>query len=286
MLTVIVVGALMAMFRWTALGLKMRAVVESRRMSQLEGVNSEAVSGAAWAMSSLLAGLAGVLLLPLSPVLSATNPLQFTSLLVAGLTAAAVASMTSIPVALIASIGLGVIENLISGYLPGGVLATAATSVFPFAILVGALLLNPGLRHLDKSSDPMSSVDPPPAPPAMTVRDRRLDAPTKWGFRILVVAFIVSSLTWVPGVWVTGLATGETLSIVFLVDHADHRHERPAVAVPVDLRRHRRVHRGTARHPYGDVGTARIVGGCVDWRRPPASCSPWWRCGCRASCSR
>ena len=215
-ITVVVVGALMAMFQWTAFGLKMRAVVESRRMSQLEGVNSPAVSGAAWALSSLLAGLAGVLLLPLSPVLSPTNPLQFTSLLVAGLTAAAVASMTSVPIALIASILLGVVENLISGYLPGGVLATAATAVFPFAVLMGALIFNPKLRTLDQSSDPLASVDPPPAPRAIAVRDRRLDVPTKWGFRIVVVVFIVSSLTWVPDVWVTGLAMGETLSIVFL----------------------------------------------------------------------
>lgn len=215
-ITVAVVAAVMAMFRWTTFGLKMRAVVESRRLAQLEGVNSPAVSGGAWALSSVLAGLAGVLLLPLSPVLTPEDPLQFTALLVAGLTAAAIASMRSIPVALAGGIGLGVVSNLIAGYLPPGRLAEAATTVFPFVVLVGALLFNPGLRTLDKNSDPLSSVDPPLAPPAVTVRDRRLDAPTQWGFRILVVAFVVSSLTWVPGYWVTSLAEGLTLSIVFL----------------------------------------------------------------------
>ena len=215
-ITVAVVAAVMAMFRWSSFGLEMRAVVESRRLAQLEGVNSPAVSGSAWALSSLLAGLAGVLLLPLSAVLTPVDPLQFTALLVAGLTAAALASMRSLPVALAGGVGLGVLENLISAYLPGGVLAQAATAVFPFVVLVAVLVFNRGLRGLDQNADPLASVDPPPAPPAVTVRDRRLDAPTRWGFRALVVAFLVSSVTWVPGYWVTSLAEGLTLSITFL----------------------------------------------------------------------
>ena len=62
----------------------------------------------AWALSSVLAGLAGVLLLPLTASLSPTDPLQFTALLVAGLTAAAVASMRSLPIGLAAGVGLNV----------------------------------------------------------------------------------------------------------------------------------------------------------------------------------
>ena len=63
-LTVVIVFALMAVFKWTSVGLKMRAVVESRRLSQLEGVNASGVAAGAWALSSVLAGLSGVLLLP------------------------------------------------------------------------------------------------------------------------------------------------------------------------------------------------------------------------------
>ena len=65
-ITVVVAAAVVAMFRWTDIGLQMRAVVESRRMSQLEGINSPRVAAGAWALSSALAGLAGVLLLPLT----------------------------------------------------------------------------------------------------------------------------------------------------------------------------------------------------------------------------
>ena len=50
--------------RFTNLGLQMRGAVESRRLVQLDGVNAGRVVAVAWAISSLMAGLAGVLLAP------------------------------------------------------------------------------------------------------------------------------------------------------------------------------------------------------------------------------
>ena len=47
------------------LGLRMRAVVESPRMTELTGINADRISTVAWMLSSLFAGLAGVLLAPL-----------------------------------------------------------------------------------------------------------------------------------------------------------------------------------------------------------------------------
>src|SRR4029077_7580645 len=128
----------------------------------LEGINSPSVAAGAWALSSALAGLAGVLLLPLQAQLIPTDPFQFTCLLGAGLTAAAVASMRSLPIALGAAVALGIVENLIKGFLPsGGVLAQAVVPAFPFVVLIGTLLLNPGLRSLDASKDPLAGCDPP-----------------------------------------------------------------------------------------------------------------------------
>lgn len=216
LVTLAVVGALVAMFRWSGIGLEMRAVVESRRLAQLQGVDAPRVTATAWALSSLLAGLAGVLLLPLSAELIPTDPLQFTSLLVAGLTAAALAGLRSVPLAFAAAVALGVAENVLRGYLPSGVLAQAVVPAFPFVVLVATLVWNPGLRALEHNSDPLSSVDPPMARPAVTRRDPRLVAPMRWGWRLVLFAFIVSSLTWVPGYWVTSLAAGLVLSIVFL----------------------------------------------------------------------
>ena len=52
------------MLRYTAIGLRMRAVVESPRLTELAGVNSDRVSMSSWMLSSFIAGLAGVLLTP------------------------------------------------------------------------------------------------------------------------------------------------------------------------------------------------------------------------------
>jgi branched-chain amino acid transport system permease protein len=215
-ITVVVVAVLVALLRLTPAGLEMRAVVESRRLAQLQGVDAGRVETSAWALSSLVAGLAGVLMLPLSAELIPSDPLQFTSLLVAGLTAAAMARMRSITGALAAAVGLGVVESVLRGYLPSGTVAQAILPAFPFVVLAATLIGSKALRSAERRSDPMAGVDPPPPPPAVSVRDHRLEAPMRWGFRALVVAFVASGLTWVPGYWVTPLDEGLVLSTLFL----------------------------------------------------------------------
>ncbi len=216
-ITLVVVTALVALFRWSSIGLQMRAVVESRRLAQLEGVNASAVAAGAWALSSTLAGLAGVLMLPQTQNLDPTSTLSFTTLLVAGLTAAALASFRSMPLALMWSLVLGVVTNLLVWWLPSGsVLKQNVGPALPFLVLVAVLLFNPRIRYLEQSTDPMASVDPPPPPPSVQIRDRRLDIPVKWGWRLLLAGFVVSSLTWLPDNWVFPFALGIVFSIIFL----------------------------------------------------------------------
>lgn len=216
--TVAIVLGLIAMFKWTSLGLRMRAVVESRRLSQLEGVNASRVAAGSWAMSSAIAGLSGVLLLPQQHPIDPTNPLSFTTLLVAGITAAAFAGLSSIPIAFVAGVAIGVIQNILTLALPSSssVAASLRQQALPFVLLGGVLLFNKSLRRIEQNADPLASVDPPPPPPAYQIRDRRLDFPMKWGFRVLVVAFLISCLTWLSITWVFVLATSIVFSIIFL----------------------------------------------------------------------
>ncbi|MGH9028266.1 MAG: ABC transporter permease [Acidimicrobiales bacterium] len=217
LIAVAVVLALVVFFRWSSFGLQMRAVVESRRMAQLEGVNSAGVAALAWALSSGLAGLAGVLMLPQSQTLDPTSTLSFTVLLVAGLAAAALASFRSIPLALLWSIAFGVAQNLLVWLLPSGsVLQQNVAPSLPFVVLVAVLLLNPRLRGLEQGTDPLASVEPPPPPPSIQIRDRRLDLPMKWAWRALLAAFIISTLSWVPDAWVYTFSIGAVYSIIFL----------------------------------------------------------------------
>src|SRR6185295_5794738 len=97
------------------LGLRMRAVVESPRMTELDGIPADRVSAFAWALSSLFAGLAGVLIAPRFNTLASGD---FFSIVVVAVTAAAVGRLTSLPRALGGGLGLGVLIALFTTFLP------------------------------------------------------------------------------------------------------------------------------------------------------------------------
>ena len=182
-------------------------------MVQLAGVNAERVGASTWALSSVLAGLAGVLL---GPPLGRVNPLDFTDLLVAGIAAAAAGGLTSLPITFGGAIGIGIAQELLGGYLPSGsVLSSGLRYAFPFVVLVVLLLCVPGLRRRwGSSSDPLSVVDPPPPPPASAIRDRSTERLMRLGWRLVLLAFVVSALTWVPDDWLLVFVYGLALSVV------------------------------------------------------------------------
>jgi len=212
--TVIALLALVILMRFTNLGLKMRSAVESRRLVQLDGVNSDTVVATAWAISSCMAGLAGVILAPLSPQLSF---LPYATLMVAAFAAAAWASLRSLPIAAIVGVLVGILTLLLEGYLPASSsLSAAVLYSVPFIVLIAALLIVPGMRSLDDVKDPMASVDPPVSPTAATLRARQLDKIIRRLWYLLLGAFIVSMLTWIPPTWTFVFNEGLAFSVIFL----------------------------------------------------------------------
>jgi branched-chain amino acid transport system permease protein len=213
-ITAVVLVGLVVLMRWTPLGLQMRASVESRRLVQLDGVNAQGVVAFAWALSSLLAGLAGVLLAPLYAQLQQND---YATLTVAAIAAAAWGVLRNLPIAALTGILIGVVEGIAQGYLPtGGILYASVLPSLPFIVLIVALMVLPGLRTLEDASDPMAGVDPPTPPITAAIRAPQLDRVITISWRVLLVAFFVSMLTWVPINWVTIFTTGITLSTIFL----------------------------------------------------------------------
>ena len=213
-ITAVVLVALVVLMRFTNLGLQMRGAVESRRLVALDGVNSGAVVATAWAVSSFLAGLAGVMLAPIYGQLQAQD---YATLLVAAFAAAAWASLRSLPIAALVGILMGVASTLLQGYLPSSsALSAAVLPSLPFIALVGALLFVPGIRTLDDSKDPLSSVDPPIPPTTATVRAPQLNRVIRPAWYVLLAAFCVSMLTWIPATWESVFNAGLAYSIIFL----------------------------------------------------------------------
>jgi branched-subunit amino acid ABC-type transport system permease component len=176
--TALVAVALTILFRYTAVGLRMRAVVESPRMAQLAGVNSDRISRFSWILSSFVAGLAGVLLPQITG--NQVADIYYTTLVTAAIVAAVLASLTSIPVAFGAGLALGVTQEWLNRFLPtNSVIASNVRPGLPFIALFLVLALDPRLRHRRERTDPMAGVDPPPPAPVSMSRSRSFTIGTR-----------------------------------------------------------------------------------------------------------
>jgi branched-subunit amino acid ABC-type transport system permease component len=176
--------ALGALFRFTALGLQMRAVVESPRMTELAGIRADRVSAFAWALSSVFAGMAGVLIAPRFNTLAAAD---FFNLVVVAIAAAALGRLVSLPRALVGGLALGIFIALLNTFLPRwsadnawleAIQENIAPAV-PFVVLFGVLVLWPAIRRTREAADPLAGVDPPPPAPAAATRSRALTVATR-----------------------------------------------------------------------------------------------------------
>ena len=194
----IAVVGLGALFRFTSIGLAMRAVVESPRMTELNGINADRVSAFAWALSSFFAGLAGVLIAPRFNTLVAPD---FFNLVVVAIAAAAIGRLTSLPRALAGGLGLGIFIALFNTFLPRWSddwswlkpFQENLTPSLPFVVLFGVLVFWPAIRRARDLTDPLGGVDPPPptmAAGARTAKEAMFARVTGSGF-LLIVGIVV-----------------------------------------------------------------------------------------------
>jgi len=212
--TLLAVLGLGLLFRYTALGLQMRAVVESPRMVELAGVDSERVSLIAWMLSSLLAGLAGVLLAPLYFTL---DPNIYTLLIIAAIAAAAVGRFSSIPMTLVGGLLIGIGERALPDIF--GTTSEFAADLrpsFPFLVLFLLLVFWPRLRERREVTDPLAGVDPPPPAMAHEYKDAALQRLSKIAFPVFMIGFVLAMMTIVSPAWVSRLTSAFVLAVIFL----------------------------------------------------------------------
>lgn len=202
------------LLRRSAIGLRMRAVVESPRMSQLAGVNADRVSMTAWALSSTLAGLTGVLL---APFFAELLPLHFFTLLVAALAACVLGRLVSIPLAFAGGIGLGVLQAVLAGILPtDSVLATGLRPALPFVVLFVLLIARPPRLGDRVEADPLAGVDPPPPPPPSAIRGRQLTMSTRAVAVTAAALGLFAGVFLLDGFWRYLVTSGLVLAVILM----------------------------------------------------------------------
>jgi branched-chain amino acid transport system permease protein len=219
-LAIIVVGVvvfvgLTLILRYSAIGLRMRAVVESARLAELAGVNADRSSMISWMLSSGLAGLAGVLLTPVFA--GQVGYPSYETLAIAAIAAAVVGGLTNIPLAYAGGLGLGILQQLLDRYLPtNSILASGLRPALPFVVLFLVLIFSPAALLRRAATDPLSGVDPPPPAPASVDRSDALTRAT----RIAAVAFVAVMAYYLffhaNSSWVDLTVRAAILAIIFL----------------------------------------------------------------------
>jgi len=211
--TVFAAAILGLLFRYTAIGLQMRAVVESPRMVELAGVDSDRVGMVAWMLSSTVAGLAGVLLAPLYQEVNGT---AYQLVIVAAIAAASVGRFTNIPVTLIGAIGIAFTARALQDIIGGTNIADDIQPSLPFLVLFLLLVFWWRLREGTAAADPLAGVDPPPPAMAHEYKDEALQRTTKILFPVFMLGFLVVMVTLVSGPWVGRITLAFVFAVIFL----------------------------------------------------------------------
>jgi branched-chain amino acid transport system permease protein len=148
--SIIVVAILMFVFKYTKIGLAMRATAEDEQVTRSLGIKATVVYAFAWVIACVVGVLAGVLL---GGVSGASPPVADIGL--KALAVVILGGLDSIGGAIVGGVALGILENLASGYLDplmpsGGALA----SVFPFIVMIAVLIVKPhglfGLKRIER----------------------------------------------------------------------------------------------------------------------------------------
>jgi len=149
MVSVVAVAVLMFVFRYTKIGLAMRATAEDLQVLQSLGIKATTVYAVSWVIASIVGVVGGILLGGVSGVMIPLAEIGLKAFAVVLLGGA-----NSVGGAIVAGIMLGVLENVAAGYLdpllPGGGFA----QIFPFVVMIIVLIFRPnglfGLARIER----------------------------------------------------------------------------------------------------------------------------------------
>ena len=126
----VLIGA--GVLRYTEVGLKVRAMVDSPAMTDLSGTNPTAIAVGVWAVATFFAGLTGVLAAPIIGLDSG----NFTLLIAASFAAVVAAKLRNLPVAVVVGLLMGVATSLFQRYLPpASQWTTEIIDAIPFMVI-------------------------------------------------------------------------------------------------------------------------------------------------------
>jgi branched-chain amino acid transport system permease protein len=217
----VVAGALI--LRYTEVGLKVRAMVDSPAMTDLSGTSPTVISIGVWAVSTFFAGLAGVLAAPIIGL----DANQFTVLIAASFAAVIAAKMRNLPVAVLVGLLMGVATSLIQRYLPSNSQwTTEVIDAVPF-IVIALFLIYTLLRRgsvgqgegwggaLDRAITPQGE-SRLAGSTSSVVEEARLSFAGKYAGPLVLIAIVGALPLILQGYWVGLIAEAFAYAVIFL----------------------------------------------------------------------
>jgi sulfate-transporting ATPase len=207
---VVLTLALVALYRWTRFGLLTRAVAETPTGALVSGVAPERIALLNWMASAVVAGAAGILIAPISPL----TPAAYTLAVVPALAAAAVGHFELMLPTVAAGIGIGMLqsEGLTVAARYSWFPQSGSAELIPLVVIIGALLVTQ--RGIPvRGSLLRQRLGRAPRPESLLV-------PAVIGTAIGVIALVATQGTWRSAVIGTFIAAILGLSYVVVTGYA------------------------------------------------------------------
>jgi branched-chain amino acid transport system permease protein len=205
------------LLRYTEIGLKIRALVDSPAMTSLSGTNSDRLSMLVWLVSTTLAGLVGVLVAPKVGLTPDAMSLVMTS----AFAAAIAAKLGNVVVASAVGLGMGIVTALFQYALPPSSSVTAdVLFAIPFIVVVvsvlGYTLLAHGLDELRGIGGAIDRAIRPQATEATAATDQLGAQRFSWRAPAFGLLCLLGLPFFFRDVWVGLVGEGVAFGIIFL----------------------------------------------------------------------
>ena len=135
--TLVLLLLLFVFFRYTRVGLAMRAAAAQPESARLVGINTSWMVALGWGMAAAIGSIAGMLVAPVVFL----EPNMMGGVLIYGFAAAVVGGLSSPLGAVIGGFLVGVFENLVGTYIPG--VGNELKLPIALALIITVLVVNP-----------------------------------------------------------------------------------------------------------------------------------------------
>ena len=132
--TLVLMAVFFAFFRYSTLGIAMRAVAQNRLGAQLMGINIGRINALGWGLGTAMGAVTGMLIAPLNYL----DPGMMGDVALKAFAAAVLGGLTSLPGAVVGGLLLGIMDSVVGFEVP------ELRNTIAFGLIVVVLVMRPG----------------------------------------------------------------------------------------------------------------------------------------------